>query len=108
MNASFMSSSGVASRKFAALTRSETDQALFPASFTEIVDLFTSGNMFETRPRGVGVGGIMRVTTATSAGCPDDGFLSEFTQSRRHPDGDATPVGLRNGIRHERSGGWLV
>jgi len=94
MNASFMSSSGVASRKFAALTRSETDQALFPASFTEIVDLFTPGNMF--------------VTTATSAGCPDDGFLSEFTQSRRHPDGDATPVGLRNGIRHERSGGWLV
>ena len=65
MNASFMSSSGVASRKFAALTRSETDQALFLASFTEIVDLFTPGNMFETRPRGVGVGGIMRVTTAT-------------------------------------------
>lgn len=108
MNASFMSSSGVASRKFAALTRSETDKALFPASFTEIVDLFTLGNVFETRPRGVDVGGIMRVATATSAGCPDDGFLPEFTQSRRHPDGDATPVGLRNGIRYERSGGWLV
>ena len=90
------------------MTRSETDQALFPASFTEIVDLFTLGNVFETRPRGVDVGGIMRVATATSAGCPDDGFLPEFTQSRRHPDGDATPVGLRNGIWYERSGGWLV
>lgn len=78
MNASFMSSSGVASRKFAALTRSETDQALFPASFTEIVDLFTLGNVFETRPRGVDVGGIMRVATATS---PDVRTTDSFRNS---------------------------